>query len=76
MTTPSRPKMARLAPSIVNRMEACVRTQKPDEVMARFGISTNSWVKIRSGEPVRESLATRLVERLVREGIIEHADNL
>jgi hypothetical protein len=36
-----------------------------DPLMLSFGISANTWQKIRMGEPIRASLAERLIERMM-----------
>jgi DNA-binding Xre family transcriptional regulator len=35
-------------------------------LMQTFGISLNTWNKLKKGEPIRKSVATRLIERLDR----------
>ncbi|WP_336959725.1 hypothetical protein [Sphingobium aquiterrae] len=52
--------------SVVDDMRIMLRAQTPECIMATFGISMNTWVKIRDGHPIRRSVAERLLERLGR----------
>ena len=54
----------RITPPLVKRMHSELRAQTPECVMTTFGISMNTWVKIRNGEPIRQSVGRRLAERL------------
>jgi hypothetical protein len=49
---------------LVQELRRSLRAQTPDCVMDTFGISMNTWVKLRDGKPIRTSVAQRLVERL------------
>ena len=60
--TPQR--MAQIDPSIADRLAAKLESQKPDYLMEKLGISVNTWVKIRRGQPIRASVATRLLRRI------------
>ncbi|MDB5580287.1 MAG: hypothetical protein JWR80_5463 [Bradyrhizobium sp.] len=62
---------ARIDLSIAHAMRRQLPVQTPQYVMDRFGISVNTWVKIRDGIPIRRSVATRLLERLRREGLVD-----
>lgn len=55
--------MVFIAPDIVANMGTLLENLKPDHVMDRLGISLNTWHKIKSGEPVRASLAHRIIVR-------------
>lgn len=67
----NRPSLARIPPSTAMAMHRELPAQTAESVMDRFGISVNTWVKIRDGHPIRPSVADRLLERLRREGIVE-----
>ncbi|CCW19273.1 hypothetical protein EBBID32_36390 [Sphingobium indicum BiD32] len=60
--TPQR--MAHIDPRIADRLAARLESQKPDYLMETLGISVNTWVKIRRGQPIRASVATRLLRRI------------
>lgn len=66
-----KPALARIAPSTATAMQSALPAQTAESVMDRFGISVNTWVKIRDGHPIRPSVANRLIERLRREGIVD-----
>lgn len=52
----------------VRRMRAALRAQTADCISATFGISMNTWTKVRDGQPIRRSVAERLLERLDASG--------
>lgn len=52
-----------VAASIAERMSRDVRAQTDEALTAQFGISYNTWCKIRSGQPIRASVATRVERR-------------
>jgi hypothetical protein len=56
--------------SLVEKMASSVTCSKPEVIMDRFGISVNTWSKIRNGKAIRQSVAMRLMERLKREQVI------
>ncbi|WP_051519851.1 hypothetical protein [Sphingobium sp. Ant17] len=62
--TVSRRHMAILDGAIVARMSALLPAQTERCVMQTFGISVNTWVKVKQGQPIRPSVANRLIERL------------
>ena len=66
-----KPALAQIAPSTATAMHRALPAQTAESVMDRFGISVNTWVKIRDGQPIRPSVADRLLERLRREGIVD-----
>jgi len=47
-----------------NMMQRCV-SQTPSSLNDQFGISWNTWSKLRKGQPIRRSLALRLVSRVL-----------
>src|SRR5690606_32813576 len=51
--------------SVVDRLERRLRTQTRASLMQTWGISANTWAKLKAGEPVRTSLAERLIERII-----------
>ena len=58
-----------VAPAVVERMKRLATGQTDAALNDRFGISYNTWRKLKDGHPVRRSVAVRLVERVDR---IEH----
>lgn len=54
---------------IVSKMLAMVRGETDPVLMQQFGISYNTWRKIRSGNAIRWSLAERLETRLACERV-------
>ncbi|WP_156356850.1 hypothetical protein [Sphingomonas sp. Leaf38] len=50
---------------IVSQMLAAMRDETGSALMMRYGISYNTWRKLRVGDPVRDSLAERLERRVV-----------
>lgn len=57
--------------AIALAMHRVLPVQSREQVMDRFGISVNTWIKIRDGIPIRRSVAERLLERLRRDGLID-----
>jgi hypothetical protein len=51
-------------PMIVNRMMAQLPGETDEALMREFGISYNTWRKVRTGSPIRRSVAERLERRL------------
>jgi hypothetical protein len=41
------------------------QSQTPSSLNDQFGISWNTWTKLRKGQPIRRSLALRLVSRVL-----------
>ena len=60
--------MTVIDPAVVQRMEAMVSCYKADVIQHHFGISLNTWAKLRKGAAIRNSVAERLVTRLGRHG--------
>lgn len=54
---------------VLDHMLAEMRGQTSDVLMMQYGISYNTWRKIRAGDPIRNSVAERLEQR-VFDGII------
>ncbi|KQN33710.1 hypothetical protein ASE88_00245 [Sphingomonas sp. Leaf38] len=50
---------------MVSQMLAAMRDETGSALMMRYGISYNTWRKLRVGDPVRDSLAERLERRVV-----------
>lgn len=48
----------------VEQMAAMLSRQSPEEVQRRLGIGINTWIKLRRGEAIRQSVAVRLLERV------------
>lgn len=51
-------------PQIVQRLGMRLCSRKPDHIMEQLGISLNTWLKLLAGEPIRASVANRLLDRL------------
>jgi hypothetical protein len=64
--------LVRINAETVARMESLVVGRTDEALNARFGISYNTWRKVTAGEPVRASLADRLIARL---STLESADH-
>lgn len=56
-------KMCVVNPLLIDGLGQLIGSQL--EVMTRLGISWNTWIKIRSGQPVKLSLGRRLRSRVV-----------
>ena len=63
---PSKTAQEHILPAQVERMREMLSRRSDQGVMDVFGISANTWLKLRRGEPIRRSLAERLRERLAR----------
>lgn len=62
-----RPGAYRVDDGLVNEMmQRCV-SQTPSGLNDQFGISWNTWSKLRKGQPIRRSVALRLVSRVLAE---------
>ena len=62
--TPSRQfAMRQVDPMLVRLMARQLQCRKPEHVMAQLGISLNTWDKLLNNEPIRASVADRLVVR-------------
>lgn len=57
----------KLDSTLVSEMQAQCRGQTGQNLMDQFGISYNTWKKIRNGSPIRKSTAVRLVTRVLRD---------
>ena len=49
---------------VLDHMLAQMRGQTSDVLMMQYGISYNTWRKIRAGDPIRNSVAERLEQRV------------
>jgi hypothetical protein len=54
-------------PAVVNRMASIVPGHSAETIQSQFGISLNTWSKLRKGLAIRRSVAERLLERLERQ---------
>jgi hypothetical protein len=52
---------------IVALAERKLTSKRQDPMITIIGISDNTWRKVRAGEPIRKSLALRLIERMQAE---------
>ena len=59
--------------SLVGAMRAALPSSEKEVIMETFGISSNTWAKVRNGAPIRQSTAERLIGRLMHLGIVEDA---
>lgn len=50
-------------PQVIQRLSARLCSRKPEHIMEQLGISLNTWLKLLAGEPIRASVADRLLER-------------
>jgi hypothetical protein len=57
-------RLSYVDPAFVEKLAGRLRAQTPECVMDTFGISVNTWVKMRKGLPIRKSVAERLVQRI------------
>lgn len=48
---------------LVDRMRAILPCQSKEVVMEVLGISSNTWTKVKRREPIRASIAERLIRR-------------
>ena len=53
-----------VAPAVAERMRRDVRGETDEALTAQFGISYNTWRKVRSGQAIRASVAARIEDRL------------
>jgi len=59
-----RAQLCYVHPDLIRNARARLRAQTADCVMETFGISVNTWVKMRDGKPIRMSVAERFVQRV------------
>ena len=62
--------------SVVRDMERLLTGQTDEALNYRFGISYNTWRKIKIGKSVRNSLADRLQSRLAQLNRFSHTDDV
>ena len=58
------PQLSYVSPMLVEKLRYQLRAQTAECVMATFGISINTWTKMRKGLPIRRSVANRLLRRV------------
>ena len=58
------PRLSYVNPKVVEQLGGQLRAQTAECVMDTFGISVNTWVKMRRGMPIRKSVAERLLQRV------------
>lgn len=56
--------MRPVKPKVLDQMLAEMRGQTSNVLMMQYGISYNTWRKIRAGDPIRQSVAERLEQRV------------
>lgn len=59
--------MRTLPGEIIDHIVAHCPGRTDEALQPRFGISYNTWRKIAAGEPIRASVAARLIERIKAE---------
>ena len=64
MARPSSVGLRPVEPAIADRMRRDLRGETDETLTEQFGISYNTWRKIRSGQAIRASLAARVEDRL------------
>lgn len=60
-----RPRACVVDSGLVHSMMQRCQSQTPSSLNDQFGISWNTWAKLRKGQPIRRSLALRLVSRVL-----------
>ena len=58
------PKLTTIDPNVVSRMATMLPRHTAEDIQDCFGISLNTWTKLRKGEAIRHSVATRLIARI------------
>lgn len=58
------PRLSYVHSGVVEKLSAHLRAQTAECVMATFGISINTWTKMKKGIPIRRSVAERLIDRV------------
>jgi hypothetical protein len=58
------PRLSYVSPTLVEKLNGKLRAQTAECVMNTFGISVNTWLKMRKGMPIRKSVAERLLQRV------------
>ena len=53
-----------IPPAAVALMRERLPAQTKEDITIALGISQNTWVKVRAGEPIRRSVGERLLARL------------
>jgi len=64
MVTAPPARMRPVQRQVLDHMLAQMRGQTSDVLMMQYGISYNTWRKIRAGDPIRNSVAERLEQRV------------
>lgn len=54
-----------VTPAVVETMRSNLPGETDRVLMACFGISYNTWCKVRAGRPIRRSVADRLEDRVL-----------
>ncbi|RJG51731.1 hypothetical protein D0Z70_22900 [Sphingobium terrigena] len=64
------PAMLTIDPDLVAAMRQALPPGHPSRVMQAYGISWNTWNKLRDHQPIRRSVAKRLLERIGMDGAL------
>ncbi len=57
-------KLTVIDPLIVTQMASMLPRYNAEDIQDHFGISLNTWSKLRKGEAIRDSVAARLLGRI------------
>ena len=60
----AKPRLVQIPDEVAAMMRSRLPAQTSEAITAAFGISQNTWVKIRDGHPIRRSVGERLLQRL------------
>ena len=60
-------RMTVVDPEVVTQMVSIVPGHSAEAIQSQFGISLNTWSKLRKGVAIRRSVAERLLKRLARQ---------
>lgn len=58
------PEMSPIPPHVLRLMHARQTPQTDEALQREFGISYNTWRRIKAGQTIRASVAERLIKRL------------
>lgn len=61
-------RMLTIDPGLIAAMRDALPSGGPDRVTRAYGISWNTWTKLRDHQPIRHSVAQRLLDRIGRDG--------
>ena len=56
-------KLTHIEPQVIEKMAGLLDHYSPEAIQACLGIGVNTWIKLRRGEAIRQSVAARLMDR-------------